>query len=449
MAAAMIPPPIVSSPSQASPSPRALAQSLVIAPDNPLQDRQSELEADLQFLLDAQAEGLVKGLEGGAGLSDDQTSNGSTTPTARSMGSAISQHARRRATRPKPGLRSARKGIYTSMLALSTLKDNEIAEAEEDVHASEDKLSQISEWETKKAGLREATRTLDGDEETVRAQRLRHEAEVLQREISAVELQLADMKGRHRRLVGQLEAVENAVQARLASYTSSLRLLEEDVRKFLTLEESSADVRDGRSPAGGRRRTLELAKQRWTEERGMSMERRQAIGHEKSALDDGAALWKDVVTQVTDFERRLRAEVSKMSGASPLESPAAEDNSQTLAGLLEHMARLMHELESSFDIAQERKWNLLIAAIGAELDALGRGKRLLENLLHPGTGGDQRSEEDTHQPSVDDASAQEILELDNSFDETSRRRLSNGTDSDPDPDLLFSRRDDPDAEHDA
>ena len=116
----MIPPPIVES-MYASPS-RTVAQSIFVEKPSPLQDRQSELEADLQFLLDAQAEGLVRGLEGG--LPDDQTSTGSTTPTAQSVRSASARRTPN-PLRRKPGLRRARKGIFNSILALSTVKDDE------------------------------------------------------------------------------------------------------------------------------------------------------------------------------------------------------------------------------------------------------------------------------------------------------------------------------------
>ena len=430
--------------------PRTVTQSIVIDKPSTLQDKQGELQADLQFLLDAQAEGLLRGLEGG--LPDDQTSTGSTTPTAQSVRSASARRAAKPARR-KPGLRSARKGIYNAVLALSTVKDEEIQGLDDDVREKEKTLEQIDAWEKKRQGLQEATKTVDSNEETVRAQRLRQEADTLQEEINHVELQLADMKARHRKLMRQATAVENSVQAKLASYNSSLRMLEEDVQKFLSLKPAESASRplsrDDQSsiwelPA--KRRTLEMAREHWSEARESVLQQRQSVQHEKVALDEGAVVWKDVVAQVTDFERQMRSEMARLSSALnadvELGDPSQDGASQRLRELLNHMNRLTDALDSKFELAKDRNWNLLIAAIGAELDALKQGRQLLEDVLRSANGqpADFPEAPPSDPPGLD--ADDEIRELDKSF-ETARRRISNGTESedDPDPELLFSRQD--------
>lgn len=437
MAASVIPPPIIQSTYASSP-PHAVTQSVVVEKPSPLQDRQSELEADLQFLLDAQAEGLVRGLEGG--LPDDQTSTGSTTPTAQSVRSASARRTSR-PMRKKPGLRSARKGIYNAILALSTVKDEELSGIDDEIQEKDQALEQISEWEKKKQGLQDAAKSVDSNEETVRVQRLQQEADDLQEEINAVELQLAEMNSQHRKLMRQISSAENTVQAKMASYTSSLHLLEEDVQKFLSLKRSEGSNRptsqDGKTSMWQlppKRRTLEMATQQFNEERDSIMQQRQSIEHEKSALDDGAAMWKDVVAQCTDFERKLRADMSKQS---PTEVMPLQDR-------LNDMNDLIQVLESKLEYAKERNWNLLIAAIGAELDALQRGKGMLQSSLglaeHPPDDLlDAKASSSGDDPLL--GGGEEIHELDKSF-ETARRRLSNESESDdPDPELLFSRHD--------
>lgn len=448
MAASMIPPPIAES-IYASP-PRRAQQPIIIEKPSPLQDRQSELEADLQFLLDAQAEGLVRGLEGG--IADDQTSTGSTTPTAQSVRSASARRASRPARR-KPGLRSARKGIYTAILALSTVKDEELKCFDDDVREKEKTLEQVDGWEKKRQGLMEATKTIDSNEDTVRVQRLRQEANALAEEIGHVELQLADMKARHRKLMRQATAVENSVQAKLASYNSSLRMLEEDVQKFLSLkstEGASRPVsRDGQTSIWElppKRRTLEMARQHWNEERETFLRQRESVQLEKTALEEGAIVWKDVVAQVTDFERRMRSEMSQLSTAAPkadleVADTSQDDASQRLRELLDHMNRLTETLNSKFELAKDRNWNLLIAAIGAELDTLKQGRQILEDVLRS-SEGEPAGLTETAQSDESSPVGDEIHELDKSF-ETARRRMSNGTqsDDDPDPELLFSSHD--------
>lgn len=443
MSASIIPPPIVQS-VYASPS-RVQVQSVVLDPPSALDDRQHELEADLQFLLDAQAEGLVRGLEGG--LQDDQTSTGSTTPTARSVTSP-SSHRGRRAPRKKPGLRSARKGIYSTIIALSSLKDDELRDADEEARRNEETLEKINSWEKKRGGLQEAARIADSSEDTVRVQRLRQEASTLQMEINAMELQLADMKSRHGKLMKQASAVENSVQAKLASYTSSLRMLEEDVQKFLSLEPSPEENRT--EPEGGessmwqlppKRRTLEMAKQHWNTQRGALAEQRESKEREKAALDEGAAVWKDVMGKVNGFEQQLRSSMASMSSADPsavnhIGQP--QDPNQRLEEVIQHLDEVIGALDSKFDLARSRNWNLLVAAIGAEVDALKQGRQLLRDLL---PSADQHLE-DTANSSIPSRSesGDEINALDKSF-VAATRRMSNGTDSDPDPELLFSKHD--------
>ncbi|KAK5123406.1 hypothetical protein LTR85_002838 [Meristemomyces frigidus] len=467
MTASMIPPPIVQSTYLSAP--QATPKSVILEKRSPLHDRQSELEADLQFLLDAQAEGLVGGLEGGA--TDEAASTGSTTPTAQSVRSASA----RRATRPvrrKPGLRSARKGIYNSILALSAVKEDELQAVDAEAQEKEQTLAQIDEWEQKRAGLQKATQRADDGEETVRAQRLRQQADVLQEEINNVELQLADMKGRHRKLVRQVAAVENSVQAKLASYTSSLSMLEAAVQKFLSFTPADSAARpqsrDGKASVWQlppKRRTLELAREQWSEDRDAVQQQRQSIQQEKSALDEGAAVWKDVVAQVMDFEKRLRTEMAGLSMSSSHSawedppSPHEQDNSPRLIELLAHLDTVLNTLEDKFKLAEDHDWKLLVAAIGAELDALRQGKSILENVLGVDASRNAgQNGEDTHEELVDtepsangngsrtgNDDGNEIHDLDKSF-ETARppgpRRMDSDSETDdPDPDLLFSRQD--------
>ena len=446
MAASIIPPPILQS-THAS-APRPVVQSAIIARDAPLQDRQSELEADLQFLLDAQSEGLVRGLEGG--MVDDHASTGSTTPTAQSVRSTST----RRTAKPKkkPGLRGSRKGIYAAILALSNIKDEELQGIDGDIRDKDKTLKQIDEWEQKKAGLQEATKNVESNEETVRVQRLQQQADTLQEEINRVELQLSDLKARHRKLVRQATAVENSVQAKMASYTSSLRILDEDVQKFLALKPPEGSVmpssREGETsiwelPA--KRRTLQMARESWLETKeSLTLQRRDML-YEKEALDEGAIVWKDVVTKVTDFERRLRVEMAKLpaqADQSVVPAPSNSDHSQQLRDLIGEMRTLVETLEMHFEQAQERNWNLLIAAIGAELEAIRKGQEMLEGVLRATEGESEdlvdRSADAKQPPDPGD----EIRKLDESF-ETARRRMSNGAESedDPDPELLFSKHD--------
>ena len=452
MAASMIPPPIIQS-TYASPPPSASIVGKSTIFEHPLASdtREDELHADLQFLLDAQAEALAQGLD--SGKAGDGGSTGSTTPTANSARTGLSRRSNRPA-RKSVGLRSARKGLYTTIAALSGIKREELQGIDAEVEDAERKLQQIEVWGTKRKGLEDASSGVDSSEETIRVQRLRREADALQDSIEGVEVQLTDMKAKYRKLARQIAAAENSTQAKLASYTQSINLLEADVQKFLSLQpsvpQSRPDASNGQLSVWQlppNRRTLDMARAYFSEELDATIERRRQVEQEKEALEYGGKMWKDVVVSVTDFEKRVRAE---MSGADMANSGHAwDDQPQSSPGdhlkeLLVQMDKVIKDLEAKYHEAEGKNWKLLIAAIGAELDALRQGRSILRGVL-----GEPASEPESEVGGVqsEDAvvsemdSGDEIRGLDKSF-ETARRRTSNGdTDDEPDPELLFSTHD--------
>lgn len=450
----MIPPPIVQS--VRKPSPGQSTRSIVFEQPAAQLEREDVLQADLQFLLDAQAEGLLKGL--GKDVNNDDESNGSVTPTT----SRVVGYSARKETKPKkrrPGLRSARKGIYNSILALSEIKDEELQTADSEVLEKEEILERISEWEQKRQGLLEATDSIQEDEETIRSQRFGQEANVLQEEINNMEMQLSNMKARHRKLVRQAADAENSVQAKLASYTSSLSLLEADVRKFLSAEPDHAsspqlgNITSSMWQLPPKRRTLEMALSEFDHERDVARRRRGVVEQEKEALDEGAKIWGRVVTQISEFERLLRSNVPHRGGHSSESSTQAwedqeedkpEDPIKGLKALLDTLSVLVGSLENDLKHVHERRWNLLIAAIGAELEALRQGQSILEGLV-----GNARTQHISHDDQgVGDggdrkAQGEEIHSTDQGFAPSKRQpssQAASDTDEDAAPEeLLFSK----------
>lgn len=450
MAASIIPPPII----QSTYVPRAepSAESVITEKPSPFNERQHELEADLQYLLDAQAEGLIRGLQGGS--LDDRSSTGSTTPTIQSVRSASSRR-QRKPVRRQLGLRSARKGIFNSIVALSALKDDELKNIDNEATQVNITLEQIEDWEQRRQGLKEASGNVDSSEDTVRVERLKQEADALQVEINQVEMQLGDMKSRHRKLMRQAAAVENSVQAKMASYSSSLRMLEEDIQKFLSVrppeDEQQPQPQDGKLSIWQlppKRRNLDMAKEYWKEQQEMTSDREKVHQYEKDALVEGAQMWRDSVVEITEFEKRLRNETSSLRPASPNSQSAWEEPASTtkpddrLKDLLRAMDGLIITLDKRYRTADEKSWRLLIAAIGAELDAMRRGRQILAGVLNVvsenlvDTNGNTQTPSDT---------GEEIRALDRSFElpRPVGGSVSDTTDEhdEPDPELLFSRQD--------
>jgi hypothetical protein len=112
----------------------------------------------------------------------------------------------------------------------------------------------------------------------------------------------------------------------------------------------------------------------------------QRTEEEKQALTEGAVLWKDVAITVTNFEKRLRQDMAG-AGASLSDSTHDWDNetpastpTERMKELLRHMDAVLESLQAKLDFGEEKSWTLLISAIGAEIDALRRGRAILQNV---------------------------------------------------------------------
>lgn len=474
----MIPPPIVQSTYTASkPSPsRSPNRVQPVAANNDLllfRRKQKQLEADLQILLDAQAEGLLSGLN--TNSEDDAASTGSSTPTAlssnlrnvRSGTPSIQKHI-------KIGLREARRGLHSTMRKLAVLKAEEFEYLAPELEECEAVVSQLEEWERKKERLEERTRQIHQGEEHKRAKDLKQKADDMQTEINELEARLGQLKTQQRKLRREALDCENEVQARLTSYTASLDMLEQHSRDFLNdMQRNRPDtVSTARHSPEASPSTLRAARQSYSAERKQLRARQGRAEKDQEALEEGAAVWKDVVREVSDFERRLQEDMARLSSAKSKSNPreaqestrgneSAVRTATDMEQLLALLDQTTTQLESKHKLAETRNWKLLVAAIGAELEAFLKGKQILEAamaasaattdppLVDQGVTGDMGSQsiyDDFRTPRssvirhVDDGEA--IRDLDQAFG-----AKKNGTvvlsdtdteDDGPDPELLIS-----------
>ncbi|KAK8196031.1 hypothetical protein M8818_007183 [Zalaria obscura] len=483
MAASIVPPPIVSSVYLSSPRQPSSQTSPAMPTSLALfRRKQQQLEGDLQILLDAQAEALVVGAESNI---EDQASTGSSTPTIQSLS------LRARSRTPvrklvKLSLRSARRAIHTTIRKLALLKAQEAQYLDPDVEECAAVLEQIEAWERKRHALEQGTNKIKSGQRSEKVIRLRNEADNLQHEINDVEARLAELKQQQRRLRKEAEEVENMVQAKLSSYTTSLSTLEADVTRFLQNAKPGRRSADARYSAEDgaehdtfwqlppNRRTLEMAKDTWAAERDMLVRKQNEVESEQEALQDGALVWKDVVKEVTEFETKLRGEMAALSkdhaereekrqGSSEEDGTLNDGQNETSSGIDRVLALLDQttgQLQSQLKLAESHNWRLLMCAIGAELDAFQKGRLVLEEALgigrpdgdEPSTSAFLTSAKDPDSCAVtsrdatskDNNSDDEIQDLDNAFD---GRRHENGTsdpetdDDGPDPELLISHQD--------
>ncbi|THV97123.1 hypothetical protein D6D27_02293 [Aureobasidium pullulans] len=458
MSASAIPPPIVnsiyvpsSSQSPASPS--------VQTDDNLLlfRRKQRELEAHLQLLLDAQADALLSGLDdpSTSTAENDGLSTGSSTPTA----SALDSRARPSSKPEKIGLRHARVGLYATIRRLAQLKAQESQYLAPNLDHFESVVAQLDAWQGKCHALQSRASEIRSGNDQKRALGLHKQADDMQTDIEDLETRLAKLKSDQRRLRAEAQEIENTVDARLTSYTTSLALVENSVQSFLRDGTSNhwtaiinvADMdRFWQSPS--QTRTLKSAKEVFLRERDSLLEKRRINDTEREALEEGAVVWRDTVKQVSAFERTLAKAMSQMSKQpqSQLDSPA---ETKELLSMLEQTTT---ELESKHKLAETRSWKLLVAAIGAELEAFLKGKQILEAALasvdgdtssdeHRGASSSSGHLEGAQTPKGskhDDGEA--IRDLDKAFASKHPTASISDTDTEddgPDPELLISHQD--------
>ncbi|KAK4995176.1 hypothetical protein LTR66_004958 [Elasticomyces elasticus] len=440
-----VPPPIVSSVILPM---RSVSSSRHTNPRMPsLERRERYLQSELQTLLDAQGDGLIAGL---GALPDDQTSNGSSTP----RGSAVIPM--RQPRQKRISLRAARRGIYDAIEDLANVKNEESLQLSATISRESGVLEQIQLWERKRDGLNEATKTIREGEEAQRTEGIRQEADALQQAINRMEEQLSAMKARQRKLLRDMESVENNVQAKLSSYTTSLKMLDTEVRNFLTRpQDQYISVATGTVHGGETfwalppdRRSLALAKEHWSEEVARLRLKQEAVDTEKEALEEGAVVWRDVVHEVTDFEKRLQDQMEGMAlisadGESHKEED--EDPATATSSLLSQMDQTILQIESKLKLAETRNWRLLICCIGAELEAFRQGKLVLEDALGASREPDTGHEHDLNglnSSSASESDGSEIHRLDEAFGSSPKTGGAGyDTDDEPDPELLISHQD--------
>ena len=407
--------------------------------------QESHLQSSLQNLLDAQSEGLLAGL----GHAPEETSSaGSRTPTTDSGSRGFQRPGAivpvRQPSKRKLGLRGARRGIGRAILQLANLKDQEVAVLEDEVAQRGEVLSAVQGFERKSTGLQERINDIESEDTNRQVNILKEEAKVLDSEIQELETRLYEMKARQRHLLREVDGLNNSVQSKLSSYKSALTLTEKDIRSFLSrppLGSSPSSPATGVWSLPRERRTLELAKDHYTEEMHALKDRLSTVEAEKNALEDGSVIWEQVVQEVSSIEKLLREEMQKMQTPSLETTDGRAPAVEGMEKVLETMQKARSRIESKLDLAERRNWKLLVCCIGAELEAMIEGQDVLEGALQASGSEDDVAEKkrsnatEVGDEGLDDQPASQpthdLLHVDRSEDE----------DEGPGPEFLLSHHD--------
>lgn len=427
-----------------------------------LRRREKALETEVQLLLDLQASELVKGsgaggLEGG---DDDQTSTGSTTPTG-TFYSSKSQLANslyvppraaadgsvipvRQPKQSKPrGLQTARRGIRKALAGFVQVKAEEDAHIDSALALRKQALEHLEQLRARREDVSTELSNLEDNREEPLGQELRELAENhegITQEIKQMEEKLVAMRNKRRWIREKMEDIKNRREAGLSGYRGALRDVNGEITAMVRrppvqpLDLVSLHVDDGLAgqvPSSGgleflrlipERRTLDMAKAWWESEVSILERRKEQIERDREALEEGGAMWADIVSLVSDYESRLR---QIMKGQDPSQSSKGKDKELSQEDLirsqLPEMENVIQTLEGLFQQAQDKHWNLLIAAAGAELEAFTEALEMLKSAVG----------EDDSEPNHD-----------RGIDRLEQRDESFGSDNEVPGDLLVSKVED-------
>ncbi|KAL2814306.1 autophagy-related protein Atg28 [Aspergillus granulosus] len=354
-------------------------------------ERQAKnIQRNLQQLIDAQSEGLLAGLGGKqleGSVSNESHVSFSEYPSSRGA-STVSP---RQLPAKKIGLRAAREGIFMSMYDLLRLREEEQELLSFRLKERDHGLHEIEMFNTKRSGLESSISAINENRDSQRSRELRDESFKLETEIHELENKLSQMRARHRHVAQELSQIENSIESKLSSYKESLSLLDSDIRRFLknppvkpseqrTDKESFYTLKSSR-------RTLEMAQEHWKREQFELRHRQKEVTAEIEALDEGGGLWKEVVKDISGFEKRLKATMCQsIQSQSQLLQPdvASSSNaeSEMIRGIMKDLSRTTDLVEQHLDYAEERGWKLLVCCISAELEALREARDLLLGVFN-------------------------------------------------------------------
>ncbi|KAH8839415.1 hypothetical protein MCOR27_009497 [Pyricularia oryzae] len=380
------------------------------------QRRERALQRDAQRLLDLQASGLSAGLghPSGSDHGAHHPSSGSSSPAAsRGRGGGAASQSRLsildpptqandhgqvmpvRQPRSKPvGLRGARAGLGRTLTLLADLRAEEDACLASALGQRKSALVKVRKMNTRREGLLDELRALESDDEEPLARELRDlqvEHGSVCREIDELEEKLAVLKSRQRRMEEDMSTLVNRREAGLSGYRGALREVDAKLADVLSRPPvKSLDVSvfkesaRGVSPSGleflslnPERRTASMAMEWWDKEVLILERRKKAVDKERVALEEGAEVWAAATKLITAFESELRGSIT----AGGDESDQKTSQEENLRMQLAKMQTVINGLEDHLQYVEQKGWNLLICAIGAELEAFREAYLVLRSAM--------------------------------------------------------------------
>ncbi|KAI1174856.1 hypothetical protein F4777DRAFT_368259 [Nemania sp. FL0916] len=368
-----------------------------------MQRRERQLQQELQQLLDAQDYALEKHLANTT-PEDDVALRSSSPVSETPKGHVVPVRQPKKRPMSK---REARLGIARCMSLLSDLKNEEeacIAHALADRKAA---LSRLRHLSTKRNSIVAEMKAIesDGDQPLRREiSRMERQHRNVSEEISNLEERLRHLKLTRTKLESRIAEAKSARDSELSGYKGALSECDQRIDDIMHYPEVSvleiealvsqdADLGAlvGQHISGfeflslrPERRTLPMAKDWWEGEVQVLELRKGTVDKERAALDEGTQLWQKLLLRLEAHDRQLKSTfhaLSEYSSTQPRTSKA-HDLGEILTKQYAMCKETMHHLEQLYDYTGAQGWNLLVTALGAEINYFRGLKTQLGNTLH-------------------------------------------------------------------
>ena len=354
------------------------------------------LQKEIQTLLDAQSVGLLAGLgrevELDNGMERAARPAHSSDMIAEETTTSSSKTARKQPSKRRPSLSTSRNRIGSCLTRLGELKQEESAALEVQYQSLSSFLLNAVTLVQKKVKIEQSIEAIDAQTEGSE-ERLVDEEKSLTVEIASLETQLEEANTRLKHVRQQNRDHSNRRNARLSSWQGALEGVDQKIKREVLDGRGLENVISGmRRMTGNKgkdvdiwnvpreRRTAELMGEDVARRMNTMAENRETAEYESKACQEGAGMWKSAIMRIDDVERNLAEEIESLTPNDLLDHGEVK-NSDGMVRIVDGMTKAIEFLEHELDTAERRGWNVLVCAMGAEVEALKQGKDLLQETL--------------------------------------------------------------------
>ncbi|KAI1111047.1 hypothetical protein F5Y14DRAFT_426896 [Nemania sp. NC0429] len=382
-----------------APSPSVVDQSFKL-----LERRERQMQQELQHLLDAQDYALDKHLAN-TSPDDDVTPRSQTPVSSPPNGHVIPVRQPKKRHLSK---KEARLGIARCMSLLSDLKNEEEAYIATALAERKAALSRLRNLSTKRNSIVAEMERIESDSHQPlknQIKKMEHQHRAVCNNILELEEKLRELKHTKSKLESRIAEAKSARDSELSGYKGALNECDKQIENVMNypkvsvlevegLMAQNADLRTlvGQHISGfeflsliPERRTPPMAKDWWEGEVQVLELRKITVDKERAALDEGTQLWQGMLGLLENHDRHLKSTFDAMSQyASKQQQHTTKlgDLGEVLKKQYIMCKETTQELEELYDYTETQGWNLLVTALGAEINYFRGLKTQLGETLH-------------------------------------------------------------------